>query len=183
MLNLLLLGVYLTGRSVKAKIFCLFICQIFTEQFFGFFVVVFFCFFFCFVLFFFFFFFLHYKVLITPKDTKMTKTEASLLGSIQFNVFTNSIARYVREEEITIALLSAIIPLSLLLYSLFTSLNLSVPLSSISFLPKHRLHTLLFPPSFLASYISTLSKVVCSQLFFYNSFYLSLIKIVFRRRS
>ena len=56
MLNLLLLGVYLTGRSVKAKIFCLFICQIFTEQFFGFFVVVFFCFVFCFFFFFFFFF-------------------------------------------------------------------------------------------------------------------------------
>ena len=66
MLNLLLLGVYLTGRSVKAKIFCLFICQIFTEQFFVFWFWV---------------FFLHYKVLIIPKDTKMTKTEASLLGS------------------------------------------------------------------------------------------------------
>ena len=42
MLNLLLLGVYLTGRSVKAKIFCLFICQIFTEQFFVFWFWVFF---------------------------------------------------------------------------------------------------------------------------------------------
>lgn len=90
----------------ETLIFFSFICQTFTE-----------------------YFFLHYNVLKTLRDTKMTKTGSFFSESIQFNILTNYNAIYVREENITIVSINA----SLLLTPSQVSICVYLSLVSLSF--------------------------------------------------